>query len=226
MRPLVGVTLSFDETNFLINKSYFRAVLAASAFPVGICCEEGDVESYTGSILKKIDCLILSGGGDIHPKFYNEELSPETRRILEKRDEFELTLCKKALEMDMPVLGICRGIQLLNVAAGGTLHQHVDNHFFPDLRDKMVHDVTVKENTLLHRIFKNRRISVNSIHHQALHKIPEGMTATAESTDGIIEAIEMPGKKFVLAVQWHPEALIENYKTHLEIFKKLTGACR
>ena len=225
MKPLIGVTMAFDEKFLILNKWYFRAILAAGAYPFAICSESGELEGYTDAILDKVDGLIFSGGGDIHAKYFNEELSPKATRVLEERDIFELMLCRKALKKDLPVLGICRGIQLLNVAAGGNIEQHLETHPRNESRHETLHNVNIAENTKLFEIFKTGSIAVNSLHHQAVGRIPEGVIAAAKAEDGVIEAIEMPGKKFTLAVQWHPEALIENYPWQLNIFKSFIQAC-
>ena len=227
MKPVIGVTLSIDETNIYSSKWYFKALMAAGAFPFGVCWQEGDLTGYIDTILKTVDGLILSGGGDIHARFYNEELSPKATEVFENRDEFELALCKKALEKDIPLLGICRGEQLLNVALGGSLLQHIENHTHADSRHKAVHEITLVEGTKLHDIFKTKRVGVNSLHHQVVNTVAQPLIVSAKSDDGYIEAIEIPGKKFVLAVQWHPEALslTENNPEHLRIFNAFIKAC-
>jgi len=227
MKPIIGVTMSLDETNIYASKWYFKAVMAAGAFPFGVCWQGSDLNGYIDTILNTVDGLIFSGGGDIHSRFFNEELSPKASDVFETRDEFELALCRKVLEKNIPLLGICRGEQLLNVALGGSLIQHIENHSNTDSRYKAVHEVTLVEGTKLFDIFKTKRVGVNSLHHQVVNKVAEFLVVSAKSDDGYIEAIEIPSKKFALAVQWHPEALslTENNPEHLRIFDAFIKAC-
>ncbi len=231
MKPIIGVTANINENQFLINKLYCNAISSADGIPILLTDlnNETDNEVHTqdySKLLDKIDGLLFTGGGDIHSKFYNEELHPKADTIFEERDIFELELCKLALEKDIPILCICRGIQLLNVALGGTLIQHIENHCFSDRKHETVHGVKVVENTLLRDILKTNHIEVNSIHHQCVGKIGKNATISAISDDDIIEAIEVTNKKFVLGVQWHPETLYKNFAEHYKIFEKFIDFAR
>jgi putative glutamine amidotransferase len=147
--------------------------------------------------------LMLTGGTDVDPARYRAERQPETKDIDPERDRRETALLNEALERDIPVLAICRGMQLLNVVCGGTLTQHIENHRHPDVAD--AHPIEIHEGTKLASILKSRHYQVNSRHHQCVHTLGEGLIKTATAPDGIIEALELPGKRFALAVQWHPE---------------------
>jgi putative glutamine amidotransferase len=157
--------------------------------------------------------LVLPGGGDIDPEWYGCPRHPRTKNVSHRRDRFELTLLGTALEHDIPVLAICHGMQLLNVLLGGTLDQHL-----PDVADRLDHDrdrpraepvhgIRVKEGSLLERVLGTDEAQVNSHHHQGLEKIGRDLEEIAWSGDGVLEAVEMQGQRWVLGVQWHPEAM-------------------
>ena len=152
---------------------------------------------------------------------------------MEIRDTFEISMVQKALKIGLPVLGICRGLQVMNVAMGGTLYQDIATQLpgaikhpcYDTPRDK-VHEVTVTEHSKLHRISGTTRIGVNSRHHQGVKKLGNGLVATAYSEDGLIEAFECPAEKFVMAVQWHPESLSDRYPEAQAIFNAFAEACK
>jgi putative glutamine amidotransferase len=159
--------------------------------------------------LEEIDGLVLSGGIDLNPKLYGEQMHPEADEPDDIRDATELALLHASLERDMPVLAICRGMQLLNVALGGSLVQHIqacDVHRRYD-QDKSiaVHCVKVVPETQLAGILGEGLVAVNSRHHQALARIGLGLIVSASSEDGLVEGIELPGMRFAIGVQWHPE---------------------
>jgi putative glutamine amidotransferase len=160
--------------------------------------------------LDALDGLIFSGGADLDPRLYGQELHPETSGVTEERDRFELALLEGALERDMPVLAICRGSQVLNVARGGDLVQHLPdvvgdekhNHTPGTFAD---HDVTVEEGTRLGELLDGRA-PVKSHHHQGFGRLGEGLKVSAYAEDGTVEAVEDPDRRFALGVLWHPEA--------------------
>jgi putative glutamine amidotransferase len=159
--------------------------------------------------LEGIEGLVLSGGLDLNPALYGQSPHPEAEVPNDARDETELVLLRMALKADLPVLAICRGMQLFNVAAGGTLHQHIDQcatHRRYDLEKRIpVHEVEVASGTHLAAILGDGPAMVNSRHHQAVAQVGAGLTVSAVAPDGVVEGIEMPGKRFAVAVQWHPE---------------------
>jgi putative glutamine amidotransferase len=156
-----------------------------------------------------LDGLVLSGGIDLNPKLYGQARHAAADEPNDARDELELGLLKLALAEDLPVLAICRGMQLFNVAAGGTLDQHIEErsvHQRYDLaKPRPVHTVEVEPGSRLAEITGPGLVAVNSRHHQAVAQVGDGLTVSARAEDGVIEGIEMPGKRFAVAVQWHPE---------------------
>jgi gamma-glutamyl-gamma-aminobutyrate hydrolase PuuD len=175
--------------------------------------------------LDDLEGLVLAGGTDVNPELYGESRAPETQEPDHERDERELRLIEEALDDDVPILAICRGIQILNVALGGTLVQHIgDTHRCPGIDE--AHGIDIPENTLLGAIVASRKESVNSRHHQAIARLGEGLRLNATSAaDGIIEAVDLQWHPFVLGVQWHPEDRTR-YAADRSIFEAFASAVR
>lgn len=156
--------------------------------------------------------LLLTGGGDLHPNLYNQENHDNlSKGIDDERDRFEISMLRFALERKMPILGICRGLQLVNVFLGGTLFQHIYGHRDSNKSEDKTHEIKVSQNSLLYSITKLENGVVNSSHHQAIDKIAAGLRVSSRSSDGIIESLEWEdpnGKSPLLLVQWHPERMI------------------
>jgi putative glutamine amidotransferase len=158
--------------------------------------------------------LVLAGGTDVDPASYGAAADPRTEPPDPERDAMELKLLREALELDLPLLAICRGLQIFNIAhPGGTLIQHIEGHRVP------LHDATIAENTMLETIFGAGKRSVNSRHHQAVGRLGEGLIVSARAAeDGVIEALERPDRRFSVAVQWHPEDLMPQDRALFEAF--------
>ena len=167
-------------------------------------------------VVKEVDGILLPGGDDVTPSLYGDQPHPKFEAAEPGRDAYELELAKRAGDADVPLFAICRGIQVLNVARGGTLVQDIPSqlpdaipHEVRDTPFTIAHDVWVSEGTLLHDLLRERidgdACPVNSRHHQAVQKIGEGLVVSATAPDGVIEAVEDPSKRFCLGVQWHPE---------------------
>lgn len=181
-----------------------------------------------------IDGLLLTGGQDIAPRFYNEEPIPELRETLPIRDTFELTLIEEMTRQKKPIFGICRGLQIINVANGGTLYQDIDSqagmsikHAQATLPHFVEHSIITKENSLIRQIL-GKKAYVNTLHHQAIKDLAPNLIATATSPDGFIEAIESNDDDHVImAVQWHPETLLDsnNKEDALALFKNFVDRC-
>ena len=220
MRPTVGITAGLEPmtsgawTELTVGSpfAYVRAVQAADARAELLVPDEADARAPE-ELLGRIDALVVSGGaGDVDPARYGEARHPRTQPVRAVRDDFELALVAAALDAGLPVLGICRGMQVLNVARGGTLEQHLpdllghDGHAGPPGR-YADHDVRLEEGSLAARAVGGEQTAVKSYHHQGLRTLGEGLRASGFSLldDGIVEAIELPDRAFALGVLWHPE---------------------
>jgi putative glutamine amidotransferase len=226
-RPIIGVpTQTLEEIPdqlprcWVMSQQYVRVLVAAGAVPWIIPLLEGDGASLR-AIYERLDGLFLPGGVDLDPVAYAETASPLLGRTDPARDEIELALTRWALEDQKPLLAVCRGIQVVNVAAGGTVHQDlatqlpgaIKHDYFPVRgeysRDLLAHDVTVAEGTQLRDLLGTPTVKVNSMHHQGIKQLASGLRPAAYAPDGLIEGLESRNGHFMLAVQWHPEALVD-----------------
>jgi putative glutamine amidotransferase len=221
---MIGITVGMNgEGRYVLSRDYPEAVAAAGGKPVLLPLEARDLGGMDG--------LLLSGGGDIAPDLYGEDPRAELRGVDRKRDEYELSLTREVLRSRIPVLAICRGIQVLAVAAQGRLIQDLSqmgdiNHWQTAPRPQPHHWVEVLTGTRLRDILGVDRLFVNSFHHQAVAQVPPGFRIAARSSDGVIEAIESQGENFVLGVQWHPECMWRSDPLALRIFQAFVEACR
>jgi putative glutamine amidotransferase len=220
-RPVIGMCTAlerarwsvWDQPAMLLASNYVEAVQRAGGLVVMLPPDPRLVEG-PGEALELIDGLVLAGGADIDPAAYGQEAHAETLDTVPERDVFEIALVRAAIERDLPVLGICRGMQLINVACGGSLLQHLPERFgHSDHRravgsfDGADHDVRLIEGTLAARAIGESRHGTKSHHHQGVDRLGEGLVVSGLSMlDELPEAIELPGRRFVLGVQWHPEA--------------------
>jgi putative glutamine amidotransferase len=203
----------WDQQAVLLSRSYVEAVQQAGALAMMLPPDELLLED-PGEALDMLDGMVLAGGADIDPNSYGEQAHPETLDTVPERDRFEITLVRAAIERDLPVLGICRGMQLINVALGGTLLQHLPERFghhehlrVPGTFDGADHDVELVEGTLAALAAGETHHATKSHHHQGIDRLGDGLRISGSSSmDGLPEAIEMPARRFVLGVQWHPEA--------------------
>lgn len=231
MKPVIGIT-SFNENKSdreyaSIGCSYVNSIAAAGGIPIIIPVLSGD--NIAAQYIKMIDGLLFTGGGDILPSFYGEKTIKEVNSISIERDACEKELFTCAFKIDMPILGICRGIQVINAFSGGTLYQNISsqkdgamNHNNSGMpRDDIHHSVSIEKGSMLYSIFKSESIDVNSFHHQAVREAAANFKITALSPDGIIEGIECTDRTFIMGVQWHPEELWIKYPEFLGIFKAL-----
>ncbi|MHC4861727.1 MAG: gamma-glutamyl-gamma-aminobutyrate hydrolase family protein, partial [Planctomycetota bacterium] len=190
-----------------------------------------NVDPETGlDLASRLDGLLLSGGPDVDPLHFGEEPLPGLGDVDPVRDDLELALCRFCLEQDVPLLGVCRGVQVMAVALGGTVIQDLPpegvNHDVRGFRDGPGHSVDVAEGTLLREIVGAERIRVNTSHHQAVGRMPEELVVCGRATDGVIEAIEHPGKRFWLGVQWHPHWTYRTEPAEEAILAAFVRACR
>jgi len=178
--------------------------------------------------------LMLTGGVDVDPARYGEERHEAVRDIEPARDEFELALAKEALAADIPILAICRGMQVINVACGGTLVQDIpsqwetqvkhNGHYEKAARHEVLHHVQVQRGSQVEKIVASEEVGVNSFHHQAVKRVAAGFIVTSRAPDGIIESIEMPGKRYMVGVQWHPEEMSGVRADMLNLFVSFVAA--
>ncbi|MGW4212609.1 gamma-glutamyl-gamma-aminobutyrate hydrolase family protein [Lentzea sp. NPDC004789] len=223
-KPLIGISTYLERTRFgfwdveaaVLHRGYLDCVAQAGGNPVML----PPVGTWTAETIGFLDGLVLAGGADLDPATYGAEPHPLTGEPRRDRDEAEFALAEAALKLDLPVLGVCRGMQVLNVALGGTLHQHVEGH--TEGQGVFGHtDVTVVPGTQLHAILGDRT-NVHCHHHQSLDRVADGLRVTASAPDGTIEAVELDGARFVVGVQSHPEQDIED----LRLFEALVAAAR
>ncbi len=214
--PLIGITADREDPGgyskfpwYALRVNYCSAVTAAGGVPLILPADVSLVDQYADVI----DGLIVSGGAfDVDPALFGEQTKHDTVVLKADRTDFELGLTKRFLEQDRPVFGICGGQQLLAVALGGTLIQHIPDevenalaHEQPNPRDEAGHEVRIAVGSRLHDIVKADTLAVNSAHHQAVKTVPDSVVIDAVASDGVIEGIEDPTKRWCLGVQWHPE---------------------
>ena len=231
--PIIGVTgcyqvfpsPSFHSVErYFINKSYLEAVQLNGGLPMPIPVLE-DPE-HMKVYLDMCDGLMLPGGWDVDPMYFDEDPHRDLGVVQPDIDRYEINMLQLAFEKKMPVFGICRGEQIINVAKGGSLYQDIHAQFGKEtiLHQQTyrasigIHKITIKEGTLLHEIFKSKQIRTNSMHHQAVKDCGEDLIVSATTSDGVIEAIESKDKK-IFGVQWHPELLIHKQKEMNDLFK-------
>jgi len=229
MRPVIGLThsLHLDEDTLHLPTSYVQSVIAAGGTPLVLPATR-DV-SVIHQYLNIVDGVLFAGGDDVNPLHYGENTLRQCGDICPPRDEYEMALCREAVGRRIPVLGICRGIQLINVALGGTLYQDLPSqksdsiaHSQKQKSQYASHAVSISDGSRLHRIFSSGSLMVNTFHHQAVKQPADRLTVTAKAPDGVIEAVEMSDHPFFLAVQWHPERMQE----HMNLFRAFVEACR
>ena len=233
MKPIIGIVPLVDETkdSFWMLPGYMNGVAEAGGIPVMLPLTSDKEEIR--QLLATVQGILLTGGHDVDPAVYGEIPIPECGAFCRERDAMESELLMQALEKDMPVLGICRGIQFLNACLGGTLYQDLPRQYPSDTEhhqkppyDVPVHRVRILKDSGLFRLLQTETLPVNSYHHQAIKEKAERLKTMAVSEDGLVEAVEMPDKKFVWAVQWHPEFSYLKDENSRKIFAEFVRHCR
>ena len=233
VKPIIGITVDCTADtdrnnvfNYNIRSCYAKCIRKYGGIPVLLPynnCED---------ILNIVNGLVISGGDlDVHPKYYNHNITSDKIKIDETRTCFELDLLDKALNKNIPIFGICNGMQIINVLYGGTLIQHLPdivksdiNHEQPHPKNVPTHDIIINNKSIIFDLNdKKNTACVNSTHHQAVDKVGNGLLLAAKAPDGVVEAIEDQKRNFVIGVQWHSEYL--NTKIDEELFKRFIRAC-
>ncbi len=248
MRPIIGVCINhsfndqigdISDLGFrgqdwqLLAGDYVKAVELAGGTPIIIPVVD-DLDSIW-EFVKSLDGIIFTGGSDIDPYDYGENPDKKLGNVNPFRSRHEIELCKRVLyDTEIPILGICRGLQLINIIAGGTLYQDLEsqmkggfNHslsIFPKFYPS--HQVQIQRESKLGKIFSREKMGVNSFHHQGVKDLGRGLVASMMAEDGLAEGIELEGDRFVVAVQWHPEAMIEKDEVYLKLFLSFIDECR
>lgn len=218
-KPFIGITTFHTDSQrgyiyISVTKAYVDAVVRAGAIPLLIPL--GLAQTDLAELMQKVDGVLFTGGGDIDPARFQGLSHPTVHDIDPVRDELEIQLVQQVIEQNTPFFGICRGLQVINVALGGSLYTHIqDQHpnalkhdYFPGRpRNYHAHPVKIDEGTTLAGILGQPIVQVNSLHHQGIDRLATRLLSTAYAPDGIVEAVELPGHAFGLAVQWHPEWL-------------------
>lgn len=237
-KPFIGLTSSImtrPELGWKYCAAYLpnvKAIERAGGLPV-IIPSVVDRETLR-ALYEHVDAVLIPGGGDIDPDYYQAEKHPETGQIDRLRDETELTITRWAIEDDRPLFGICRGHQVVNVALGGTLIQDIPSQLSSELRHDqpagveratIAHEVMIDPGSRLAQIIGKTATRVNSFHHQSADKPGKSVCFTAQAADGVVEALEIPDRRFALSVQWHPEDMVDDDAARA-LFDAFVGAAR
>lgn len=232
--PLIGIVPLYDEDkqSYWMLPGYMQGIEAAGGIPVmlPLTSDAGTVDR----LAETFDGFVFTGGHDIDPARYGQAKEDVCGVLCPERDRMEAILFERALELDKPAFGICRGLQLFNVLLGGTLYQDLPSqlkadvavsHKQPHPYAEPAHAVRVEKETLLHRLLRKDEIRVNTLHHQGIKRLAEPLVAAARAEDGLVESVELPSKRFVLAVQWHPEFNYETDENSRALFSAFVNAC-
>lgn len=232
-KPLIGVTPWYDYENQMtyIKRGYMEGIIEAGGLPMLLPVTVDD--DILGELAGRCRGFLLSGGPDVDASIYKEYNMPFNENISPYRDHMEIFIVRNAIEKGKPVFGICRGVQVMNAALGGTLYQDIKSQ----VRDRDVlkhsqeapkwyptHDICIEPDSRVSRAFGSEYARVNSYHHQAVKDIAPGFKVTSRAPDGIIESIEYTDHPFAVGVQWHPELMWQEDRTHLKLFQQLVRA--
>ncbi len=229
-RPIIALCPSYDDERVMVNRRYMDAIQKSGGIPLlmNLTSDKEVIEYYANTA----DGFLFTGGDDVDPREFGETVHEGFGDFCVERDRMEIPLAKRVMELKKPMLGICRGIQSMNVAFGGSLYQDIPIEFSKKLIHRQnppynvpTHNISIKEGTLLQNIIGSTVYATNSMHHQSLKKVADGFIVSATSEDGIIEAFEMPDYPFALGLQFHPEHLFATDEKARNIFKSFVAAC-
>lgn len=226
---LVPITEGQLDSHYT-GRAYTSAVAAQGSVPIVLPAVAGRSGEFAERCLDVLDGVVLAGGTDIEPSFYGGTWAPAQTPDPD-RDEFERALVLGALERGIPILGVCRGMQMINVALGGTLHEHIEHEAVPaqssgTFTDVRLHRIPLKPGSTVHQVLDRDEVEVLCMHHQAPDRIGTGLHVTARASDGIVEAVEYGGEGFVLGVLWHPEHMVEHGPLQARLYAGLVEAAR
>ncbi len=242
MKPIIGVTPDFNagdrkewggrEPTYFLRARYIRAVEELGGIPLVLPLHAD--RATRRQLLQQLDGLLLTGSGpDLPPSLYGERQRYPFSTVSERRMSFELDIVRLAKQADLPLLGICGGMQAMNVACGGSLIQDIPAQISKPLQHRqqtpatnLSHTIRVAPGSLLRRIVRSASMRVNSSHHQSVNVVAPSLIASAQASDGIVEAIESPAHRFFLGIQWHPEFLFDRYPLHRRLFEAFLRASR
>ena len=236
MKPVIGVTpsMEMDEKFYSVSKNNLLALEQAGGIPVVLpyLATQEDINQ----IVDQLDGLYLTGGADIDPLYFNEEPHPNLGAFIPKRDAFEIEITKKMLAKNKPILGVCKGAQILNLATGGDMYQDIYSQIEHPLhkhsqkvpRYAPSHTVELTEGSLIHRLIGKSNVRVNSFHHQANRQAGKGLIISGKASDGVVEVVESTEHHFALGIQWHPEMMGVEGKdpSSQNIFRGFISACK
>lgn len=224
-RPIIGIASSKNgQGKIEMSQHYFNAVWEAGG--IGVFLAYTTDEDKLAEYIDAFDGFLFAGGVDIDPARYGEQIAFDSVEIDADRDAFELALYRHVKQSGKPVLGICRGLQLLNVAEGGTLYQHIEGHRQEQPGTQRAQKTLIYKDSMLHELTGEREILTNSFHHQNVKDLAPSLVADCESADGYIEAAHMPHHAFCLGVQWHPEIYRTEDVAMQRVFSAFVDACR
>ena len=233
MPPVIGITSESPRSGKIhVRQAYVSPFVEMGCVPVIIPSVESDYREMARRLARALDGIVLTGGGDIDPAYFSDGRTCTLLGVSHERDAVEMALIGEFLLMDKPVLGICRGSQILNVAAGGSLIQDIQSrvpgalcHRRSGIAEAGLHPVEIRAGTILEGLFGTTRIDVNSRHHQAVDRLAPGFAVSAVAPDGVIEGIASPSHKFAVGVQWHPEDLYPGVES-VALFRGFVESCR
>lgn len=240
MKPLIGISTYYVSDNelkgarvrgtegqdmLMSNLDYARSVHEGGGIPVALPTLNSSQAAE--DLVQRLDGLLLAGGEDLAPALFGQEVRPGLGKVIERRDRYEWALLQAALTKDIPILGICRGFQLLNVYFGGTLYQDLSAYYKTEVphfsahlgREALVHEVLLMEGTLLRQCYGEEKLWVNSLHHQGVEVLAPDLLAAAISREGLVEGFQHRTARCVLGVQWHPEMMTERFIVHGNLFR-------
>ena len=232
MKPIIGLLAEVDDNRYTgVRNAYVSAIECAGGLPllVPYVTDSEAIFEY----VSLSDGILFTGGADIDPSIYGEMPSPDLGKIQKRRDELEMRIFAEAIKTRVPILGICRGMQMINVALGGTLFQDIPTEYETPIKHKQLegelepsHSVNILEGTPLASLIGGEKMRANSFHHQAIKRLGEGLCVMARADDGMIEAVYLDEKRYLRAYQWHPERLHKTDFDNRKVFEDFIAAAK